>query len=295
MSRARAAKCLLPALLALTFAAFAILVSPAAAQTWESIPANPKVDIAYVPPTSQELEGVYQALKDREILEEYQHFLAPLHLPHPLRLLTKECNMVNAFYNPSDRSLTICYEYVAYFMENAPQTVSEDGFITREAAIIGAVVSTLLHESGHMMFDMLDVPVFGREEDAADETASFIALQFNKDVARTIVKGLAYKWVRSQSGDPRESATDRMSAWSDEHGTASQRMYNALCLAYGGDPQTFQEFVDRGWLPKKRAEHCGEEFGQLKLAFVKTILPFIDQDLMARVQQTQWLTAGELQ
>ena len=30
-----------------------------------------------------------------------------------------------------------------------------------------------------MLFDMLDVPVFGREEDAADETASFIALQFN--------------------------------------------------------------------------------------------------------------------
>ena len=60
MSRARAAKFLLPALLALTLAAFAILVSSAAAQTSESIPANPKVDIAYVPPTSQELEGVYR-------------------------------------------------------------------------------------------------------------------------------------------------------------------------------------------------------------------------------------------
>ncbi len=277
--------------LALTLAASAILVSPAAGQTWESIPVNPKVDIAYVPPASQEFEGVYQALKDRKILEELQHFLAPLHLPHRLRLLTRQCNMVNAFYSPSDRSLTICYEIVEGLINGAPQTVSDDGFITRQAAIVGTLVGIVLHEGGHMMFDMLDVPVFGREEDAADETASFLALQFNKDVERTIIKGFVYYW--SKSKDPSEASP--MGAWSDEHGSASQRMYNGLCLAYGGDPKTFQEFVDRGWLPKKRAEHCAEEFGQLKLAFVKTILPFIDRDLMARVQQTQWLTAEELQ
>jgi hypothetical protein len=85
-----------------------------------------------------------------------------------------------------------------------------------------------------------------------------------------------------------------MSVWSDEHGSASQRMYNALCLGYGGDPQTFREFVDRGWLPRKRADHCAKEFAQLKLAFVNTVLPFIDRDLMTRVQQTQWLTPDEL-
>ena len=60
------------------------------------------------------------------------------------------------------------------------------------------------------------------------------------------------------------------------------------------DPQTFQEFVDQGWLPKERADHCDREFTQLRLAFVNTVLPFIDRDLMPRVQQTQWLTPDEL-
>lgn len=290
MSRTRAAQCLPPALLAMALAASTFLVSPAAAQTWEMLPANPKVEIAYVLPASERLEGVYQALKGRKVLEELQHFLAPLHLPHRLQLQMKQCDTVNAWYSPSDRSMTICYELVEELMRDAPQTVSEDGFVTREAAIVGTLVGVVLHESGHMLFDMLNVPVFGREEDAADETASFIALQFNKDVERTIIKGFVYFWARSQ--DP--SVSSPMSAWSDVHGSASQRMYNALCLAYGGDPQTFQEFVDRGWLPKKRADHCGKEFGQLRLAFVKTILPFIDRELMARVQQTQWLTAEEL-
>jgi hypothetical protein len=63
MSCAHAEQCL-P--LALTLAASAILVPPATAQTWDSIPVNRKINTAYVPPASQELEGVYQAMKDRK-------------------------------------------------------------------------------------------------------------------------------------------------------------------------------------------------------------------------------------
>jgi hypothetical protein len=296
MSRMRARRFPLAVLIGLPLVICTRAATPVAAQTWETIPANPRVDIAYLPPGSPQLEPIYRAVKERKILEELQHFMAPLQLPHRLKLLTRDasntrgCEHPNAYYSPSDRSLNLCYEYVAHFIDIAPRTVSDDGFITREAAIIGAIISTLLHEGGHMLFDMLDVPVFGREEDAADENASFIALQFNEDVARTIVKGLAYKWEKSR--DP--SASDPIAVWSDEHGTASQRMYNALCLGYGGAPQTFQEFVDRGWLPKNRAKQCAQEYAQLKNAFVETVLPFIDQGLMARVQHAQWLTADEL-
>ena len=153
------------------------------------------------------------------------------------------------------------------------------------------MIGTALHESGHMMFHMLDVPVFGREEDAADEMASYMALQFNKDVARTIVKGFVYFWSRSKD-PPSEAYAGRY--FSDDHGTASQRMYNTLCLAYGGDPKTFQEFVDKGWLPKERAGHCAEEFAILQRAFEKTVEPFLDHDLMIRVQKADWLTPEEL-
>jgi putative metallopeptidase DUF4344 len=290
MSRMPPAQCPLLVLVGLLLIICTCLATPVAAQTWDTIPVNPRVQIEYREPTSEKFKGVYASLKERKILEELQHFLVPLNLPHTLRLVTLECGYINAFYSLDERSLNICYEFVAYEIDNAPKTVSEDGFVTRQAAIVGDLVGTILHEGGHMLFDMLDVPVFGREEDAADEMASFLALQFNKDVARTIVKGFAYFWAKQK--DPAASAP--ISAWSDEHGSASQRMYNALCLGYGGDPQTFKEFVERGWLPKKRAVHCDQEYTQLKNAFVKTVLPFIDQDLMLRVQHTQWLTADEL-
>ena len=225
------------------------------------------------------------------MLEEYQRFLAPLRLPHPLRMQAKQCNQVNAFYSPTDRSLTVCYELVAFFESQAPQTVTSDGFITRDASIAGGVIGTLLHESGHMMFDMFDVPVFGREEDAADETAAFLALQFSKDVARTVIKGFVYQWAVAK--DPDASAP--MSAYSDVHGSASQRMYNTLCLGYGGDPKTFQDFVDKGYLPQSRAASCPTDFALVKFAFETTIFPFVDDSIMARVKQAQWLTPTEMQ
>ena len=48
---------------------------------------------------------------------------------------------------------------------------------------------------------------------------------------------------------------DPFCAFSDEHGTSSQRLYNTLCIAYGGDPATFQDFVASGWLPPERAKN----------------------------------------
>ena len=33
-----------------------------------------------------------------------------------------------------------------------------------------------------------NIPVFGREEDAADQLSAFLMLQFGKDVARTTIR-----------------------------------------------------------------------------------------------------------
>jgi hypothetical protein len=67
-------------------------------------------------------------------------------------------------------------------------------------------------------------------------------------------------------------------------------MYNVLCVAYGADQKTFKDLVDAGWLPADRARGCTAEYQQLRYAFATTVLPFIDQSLMKRVQSMKWLT-----
>ena len=165
----------------------------------------------------------------------------------------------------------------------------------------------MLHEAGHALFDIMDVPMFGRQEDAADQMAGFIALQFNKETARTVIKGFAYAWQLEAEGgadppttlpdpsdpnyptDPEQQCwLDPLCAFSDEHGTASQRVFNTLCIAYGGDQAGFQDLVDFGWLPEQRAKTCESEYQQAKFAFEKTVLPAIDQAQMKGVQNQRW-------
>ena len=243
---------------------------------------NRKVDFLYNPPKSVSLYPILDRLKKRRYLEQLSEFVSPLRLPHPFYLATDECGQVNAFYSPPQWAIFLCYEWIDQMDKIAPKPGQPQNGFTHDDVVIGETVATVIHELGHAAFDMLQVPVFGREEDAADQMAIFIALQFNKEVARSIVNGEVFYY--SHGGNPRE-----WGQFADNHGTSGQRMYNTLCLAYGGDPATFKGFVDSGVLPKARAANCANEYQQVKSAFIKTILPFIDQDMMKAVQARDWL------
>ena len=270
-------------------------------------------------PMAEQRSQIRLQMMQRRVLEEYAEFLSPLRLPHTLKLFASDCagkNWDSPYYNPYIHAINMCYSFFAASNKDADYLLDLQAKgklwtpVSREQYVAGLFTAVLMHETGHALFDQLDIPVFGREEDGADEVAAFLALQFNKETARTIIKGFAYMWALS--GDPRTQAmdvddpnypkdpdkqcwVDPFCAFSDEHGTSSQRLYNTLCIAYGGDPATFQDFVDSGWLPPERAKNCGKEYQQIKFAFEKTILPFVDQEQMAKVRDRQWFQPAELQ
>ena len=144
-------------------------------------------------------------------------------------------------------------------------------------------VRRFLHESGHAVFDILKVPVLGREEDAADSFSAYIMLQLGKEEARRIILGSAYQYkagVLNREVPPTKFA--------DEHGLPAQRFYNVLCLAYGADQKLFNDVVEKGYLPKKRAEGCDAEYEETAFAFKTLIGPYIDKELAKKVLAT-WI------
>lgn len=234
--------------------------------------------------TYQRFTAIMERLRSRRLLEEFSQFLAPLKLPIALRLRTMQCNEINAFYDPADSSINLCYEFVADIEDRAPQSTTPEG-ITREEVIVGQIVGTLLHEGGHAISNLLRLPVLGREEDTADQIAAFIMLQFGRDVARTLIKGETYGW------NQRQRTTSRF--WGP-HSTALQRQHTFLCLAYGRDPPGFEDFVTKfRWLPRQRADHCADEYRQVQHAFRETIVPHLDMALVKRVIARPWLRPGE--
>jgi Putative metallopeptidase len=251
----------------------------------KELAANSRVIIDYIDPRLPRSQATLDRLRKRAVLEELSMFLSPLRLPRVLRVRTKSCGAVNAFYVPAEWAINLCYEYYENLEAIAPQGTSPQGY-TRDEVIIGGFIDAVFHELGHALFDILNVPVFGREEDAADQLSAFLMLQFGKDVARVTIKGAAYTYLVSKNPRTRTE-------FADEHGAPAQRFFNYMCLAYGGEPAAFREYVDRGVLPKVRADGCQREYLLVRRAFGKTIYPHIDEELMKKVQSIQWLRPND--
>ena len=230
--------------------------------------------------TYERFSTIMERLKQRHLLERFSLFLAPLKLPITLRLRTTQCNEVNAFYDPANSAIILCYEYIADIVDNAPTATTPEG-ITRAEAIIGQIVGGLLHEAGHAISNLLRLPVLGREEDTADQIAAYVMLQFGRDIARTLIKGKSFGWHQ------RRQTT---SLYWGPHSTALQRRQTFLCLAYGSDPAGFEDFVKKHrWLPAPRAANCAAEYQRVQHAFRLTILPHLDLDLVEKIRKQPWL------
>ena len=136
------------------------------------------------------------------------------------------------------------------------------------------------------MFDILQVPVWGREEDAADRLAGFLMGEFGSDVAYQTMIGAALFFVKS-------GKTWTGSEFAAANSPEAQRYYNFLCMAYGSDPKTFEYLTkapDGGEpaLPQWRATQCGGEFEQVRKAFSLRIMPYVDPELLVRVRAMPW-------
>jgi hypothetical protein len=246
------------------------------------------VQIEYAEPTDPAHRPIYDRLRKRQVLEQYKEFMSPLRLKRSLTTALQGCGgVVNAMYKSG--RITYCYELLAETERRITETEVLPGF-RREDAIVGGFVSTLLHETAHAVFHLLDIPIFGREEDAADAVASYVALQFGKTTARRILTGTAFVW-RASELSKRARGNRRFEDYSDEHGTDAQRFYNTLCIALGSDmverSDTFAEFVPL--LPETRRGQCVREYLHVKNSFARYILPHVDHAVLQKVRASEWL------
>jgi hypothetical protein len=235
-----------------------------------------------VPPTNPAHQAIYELLKEKQTLEKLQKIFSPLRLPIELTLKTVGCDGVsNAWYQRP--SITLCYEYVDEIQRGMPKETTAAGVAPRDA-VVGQFFYVVAHEMGHAMFDYLDVPVFGRAEDAADTFSTYVMLHFGKEEARRLIMGAAYSYKLYMEAP---QVTVPLKAFSDVHGAPVQRFYNLLCLAYGADPALFAEATN--YLPKERAKDCKHEFNEARFAFHTLIGPHLDEQLAKQVMDSTWL------
>lgn len=188
-------------------------------------------------------------------------------LPTDIALRTSDCGEANAYYNPQDQSVTMCYELMEHFFKTFKRAGDSDD--KAYDGMFDATTFVFLHEIGHALIDNYKLPVTANEEDAADRMSSFICIEeLGDDGIRAILAAADVFQLDSKNGSP--TAGDM----ADEHLLKEQRFFNSLCMVYGSDPDRYSNIVDKGYLPEARAVRCPTEYQKTAQSWGNLLAPW---------------------
>ncbi|RCV48005.1 DUF4344 domain-containing metallopeptidase, partial [Marinitenerispora sediminis] len=164
------------ALLCALLSAAGCALSPQAAEAGHSslapAPAVSPVSVGYDEPGKGQAEDA-AFLRDSKVMEELSDRIgSTFGLPSGVAITASSCGAPDAYYDPAESKITICYEYVQD---------ARDGFAARgdgdaDGKVLGLMTETVYHEAGHALIDKLSLPITGREEDVADQFAAYMLI-----------------------------------------------------------------------------------------------------------------------
>lgn len=111
----------------------------------------------------------------------------------------------------------------------------------------------LYHEVGHLLFHQLELPVLGREEDAADNLATWTLLRLGTERAEQVLKDAAEGWVLSGLAYDSGGGEGDFAA---AHSLDKQRAYQIVCLMIGMDDDAYRPIANEYRLDRDRQKSC---------------------------------------
>ncbi|MGE5408025.1 MAG: DUF4344 domain-containing metallopeptidase [Syntrophothermus sp.] len=220
------------------------------------------------PETEADAVG-YELLQASETEYLAKSLAEAFELPNPLTVKGVNGLGGGPFYNPQDNSITLPYGFAALVYEvlgqNNPEA-SEEELGER----IGAVNSFIFaHEFGHALIANYNLPVLGREEDAADSISTALLLLAPEGAAYATEAAAFWADFSGRQSPP------ALVEYADVHSLDLQRAYNVLCWVAGSSEQSFEEVAELELLPPERLESCPLEYEQLAESIKQELEPHL--------------------
>jgi Putative metallopeptidase len=227
------------------------------------------VEAEWEKPHGEENVAGYELLKASETRSLAKSLATAFELPNPL--LIKGVNGFGGgpFYNPEDNSITLPYEFPAVVFGVITQS-NPEGTPTEWGEAAGAVNSFILaHEFAHALIHNFELPVLGREEDAADGIATVVLLKAEEGGLYAID---AAEFWEAFSG--RQDPPD-LAEYADNHSFDRQRADNILCWVAGSDEPVLEAFLENEILPEDRLAACPSEWALLRQSAEQVLDPHL--------------------
>lgn len=242
----------------------AVVAAQAAASQTDEVSYEGSFVLTIEAPRTQVLEAFAADIRGSGI---FQTTVAELNetiaLPRDLGIFFTECGAVNAFFDPANTRILMCYELVAYFAQQF-QGRYEDA-AAADAAVADATMFIFQHELGHALVELLELPITGKEEDAVDDLATLVLLHEweggDESALNAAEAFYAIGEVEEAEATAAAEGGEEMLPYYDEHSLGKQRYYQVVCIVYGSDPEAHADLVGED-LPEERAVRCPAEYQQ---------------------------------
>lgn len=234
--------------------------------------------IVYGKTDGKDHEAVKSVVRDSAIFETLvEHLNSFIELPSELKLRLAMLGEENAYYDPEKKEIIISYELLKYFSDLVD--LQKDMNAAGKAELfVDLVFFVTLHELGHALIDIFDLPITGKEEDVADQIASWIMLKtFGDDDHRAVLSLVnASEWFVAEFDASAVKVEDLEFAGS--HSLDPQRFYNIIAWSYGFNPDAAVAALgaDIGeFLTDERIESAAVEFDRIDRSFAVLLKKYL--------------------
>ncbi len=191
-------------------------------------------------------------------------------MPADVGFSFEDCSDSNVYYDEDINRVVICRQWFDK-MERVLSRDLSDKVIVRET-VLSVVSAVFLHETAHALIDVLDIPVTGREEDAADQFSTLVLLNQKDGPRRALQVAYTYRILS------RDNSRYPPVYW-DEHSLDIQRYYDTLCMIYGRDPKQNQKVLASDPIPEERAGICESEYKRIESSWKRLLKPYAKESL----------------
>lgn len=188
-------------------------------------------------------------------------------LPFEIEVVFDECGGPDSFYDDNTHKIIMCYELIDAYSDLFSPT--HKARAARDDAAKGATVLMFLHEVAHALIQGWDLPITGREEDAADQFSTLMLINGIPNGDQMALDGArSFKLLADLEKD---LAKD----YSDPHSIDEQRFFNTNCLVYGHRPKQYEYLIRNGTLPVERAFDCEAEYARVNKSWHRLLGPHL--------------------
>jgi len=179
-------------------------------------------------------------------------------------------------YDPATNDILIPYTFLdeVELRFKAVNYAGDDNGKTDPAAInqavMDVVIHTLFHELAHALIANHELPIVGKEEDAADNLAAVLSIEYFENGAEIAISAAELFYLEGDEVTEFEEAD----FW-DEHSLDLQRYYATLCHVYGSDDVNYAYLLKDTGFSAERGDFCISEYDTIANNWLTLLAPYM--------------------